>query len=393
MSGPLYVASRYLVHHRGKTIILVLAVALTGFVPVGLQVLVAQSARELTARADRTPLLVGSRGSPLELVLSALYFDTDPPVPIPWSEIERIDDTGLAQAVPLQVGFRAGGHPIVGTTLEYLDYRRLRVAAGRRMAWLGECVLGARAARELGLEPGDDLVSSPETVFDLAGVYPLKMRVVGVLAPSHTADDRAVFVDIKTAWVMAGLGHGHRDLGDPDASAAVLSRAGDRIVANAAVLEYNQITRENIESFHFHAGRSSLPVSAALALPTDERARVLLMGRYEAPDERVQILRPRSVMDELLDTVVTVQSYVVAGIALVAAATGATIVLVFMLSIRLRRREIETMTKIGGSRGSVAAVLISEVVVVVAVGLVIAAGLTLVTSRFGSAAIRAFLLS
>jgi putative ABC transport system permease protein len=97
-------------------------------------------------------------------------------------------------------------------------------------------------------------------------------------------------------------------------------------------------------------------------------------------------------MDELLETVVSVQSYVVAGIALVGTATGATVVLVFMLSIRLRRREIETMSKIGGSRSSVAAVLVSEIVVVVAAGLVIAAGLTLFTSRFGSAAIRAFLL-
>jgi putative ABC transport system permease protein len=290
------------------------------------------------------------------------------------------------------VGLRARSLPIVGTTLEYLDYRGLRVARGRRMAWLGECVLGFGAARALELGPGDTLVSSPETVFDLAGVYPLKMRVVGVLAPTYTADDGAIFVDVKTAWIMAGHGHGHRDLADPDASGAVLSREGDRIVANASVREYNEITRENVEGFHFHAGRSSLPVSAALAVPADARARVLLMGRYEAPDERVQILRPRSVMDELLETVVSVQSYVVAGIALVGTATGATVVLVFMLSIRLRRREIETMSKIGGSRSSVAAVLVSEIVVVVAAGLVIAAGLTLFTSRFGSAAIRAFLL-
>ncbi len=50
------------------------------------------------------------------------------------------------------------------------------------------------------------------------------------------------------------------------------------------------------------------------------------------------------------------------------------------------------MMKIGGSRRSVAAVLTSEVVVVLALGVVLAGGLTLVTSRFGSAAIRALLL-
>ena len=98
-------------------------------------------------------------------------------------------------------------------------------------------------------------------------------------------------------------------------------------------------------------------------------------------------------MSDLLNTILTVQSYVVAAILMVAVATLAMAALVFMLSLRLRRREIETMMKIGGSRRSVAVVLTSEVVVVLALGVVLAGGLTLVTSRFGSAAIRALLLS
>ena len=57
-------------------------------------------------------------------------------------------------------------------------------------------VVGARAARELGVGPGDGLVSSPESVFDLAGVYPLRMRVVGVLAPAHGPDDLAIFAQM-----------------------------------------------------------------------------------------------------------------------------------------------------------------------------------------------------
>jgi putative ABC transport system permease protein len=117
------------------------------------------------------------------------------------------------------------------------------------------------------------------------------------------------------------------------------------------------------------------------------------MGRYEGENESQQVLRPVSVMDELLETVVTIQGYVVAAIAIVSAATLATAALVFLLSLRLRRREIETLVKIGGARLSVAAVLASEVVVVLSLGVLLAAALTLVTSRFGAAAIRALLLS
>ena len=59
MNGPLYLAWRYLLYHRVKTAILVTSIMLIVFLPVGLNVLVGQSAAELTARAEATPLLVG----------------------------------------------------------------------------------------------------------------------------------------------------------------------------------------------------------------------------------------------------------------------------------------------------------------------------------------------
>ncbi len=393
MKGPLYLAWRYLLYHRVKTAILVTSITLIVFLPVGLNVLVGQSATELTARAEATPLLVGARGSALELVLNSLYFESDAPESTSYVQVLRMDQSGFAEPIPLYVRFHARKHPIVGTTLEYFDFRGLRLAAGRRLAVLGECVVGARAAEKLSVAPGDSVVSSPESVFDLAGVYPLKLRVVGVLAASHTPDDLAIFVDLKTAWIIQGFGHGHQDLTSPGADAAVLSREGGRIVANASVVQYNEITQANIDSFHFHGELANYPVTAVIAVPHDQKSRVLLMGRYEAPDESQQIVRPSAVMNDLLATILTVQSYVVAAILMVAVATLATAALVFMLSLRLRRGEIETMTKIGGSRRSVAAVLSSEVVVVLALGVVLAGGLTLVTSRFGTAAIRALLLS
>ncbi len=117
------------------------------------------------------------------------------------------------------------------------------------------------------------------------------------------------------------------------------------------------------------------------------------MGRYEEPGLAVQIVRPRAVMDELLETVVTIRSYVVAALATVAAATLAVAGLVFGLSLRLRQREIETIVKIGGSRAAVAGLLASEVVAVLALGAALAGLLTGLLARFGDGAIRALLLS
>ena len=393
MRDVLYLAWRYLGYHRLKTAILVTSITLIAYLPVGLNVLVTQSADQLTARAQRTPLLVGAKGSPLELVLNSLYFESDPPAAASHAQVTRVAQSGLADPIPLYVRFRARGYPIVGTSLEYFDFRELRVAAGRPMAVLGECVLGATVAAELGLAPGGSVISSPESVFDLAGVYPLKMKVVGVLERSFDADDRAIFVDVKTAWVIEGLGHGHQDLSSAKAAASVLSRDGNQIVANAAVVQYNEITEENIDSFHFHGDLADFPLTAVLAVPRSEKDRVILMGRYQEADDPAQIVKPLGIMNDLLGTVFTVRSFVVAGMGLVGIATLLTAALVFMLSVRLRGREIQTMVKIGGSRARVTALLLSEVIVVVAVSAGLAACLTLLTSRYGSAVIRLLLLS
>jgi len=389
----LYLAWRYVAYHRLETTILITAMTLILYLPIGLKVLVDQSAHQLTARAAATPLLVGVRASPLELVLSSLYFESDPPAEMNHAGAARITASGLADPIPLYVRFRVRSQPIVGTTLEYFDFRELVLASGRWMAVAGECVLGAEAAAILDVDPGDSVVTSPEKVFDVAGVYPLKMRVAGVLQPSLSPDDSAVFVDLKTAWIISGLGHGHQDLARPDASASVLSNDGDLITANASVVEYNEITAANVDSFHFHGELDDYPLTAVIAVPHDERAGVILLGRYQSPDERSQMVRPREVMDELLATILTVRTYVVAAIMIVGLATLATAALVFMLSIRLRRREIETMFKIGGSRGRVWTTLSLEIAVVLLAGAAIAAGLTALTSRIGYVAIQQLLLS
>jgi putative ABC transport system permease protein len=393
VTGGLYLAWRYLVHHRVKSGILVASVTLIGFLPGGLRALVSASAAQLTARAEATPLLVGARGSRLELVLGALYFDSDPPEPSRYAETRRIADSGLAEAIPLHIRFRVRDHPIVGTTLAYFELRGLRLAAGRQIAVLGEAVLGSEAARNLAVDVGDSVISSPEGVFDLAGIYPLQMPVVGVLAPSHGPDDRAVFVDLKTTWVIEGLGHGHQDLGSAAAAGAVLSRDDQKITANASVAHYNVIDRDNIHAFHFHGENTEFPVSATIAVPADEKSRVLLMGRYQGEGDASQIVDPRRVMDELLETVVRLERYAVAASGLVGVATLATTALVFALSLRLRQRELETLRRIGASRATLAVVIVSEMAFVLGVGALLAGALIALTTRFGSLAIRALLLS
>jgi len=388
MTDVLYLAWRYLAYHKFKTIILVLAVAIIIYLPIGLDIIVGQSAEELTARAQSTPLLVGAKGSPLELVLNSLYFESDTPAPMPYAEADRVDRSGLARAIPLYTRFRAAKSPIVGTTLDYFEFRDLALADGRLMAMLGECVLGSKAADAAKVGRGGYVLSSPESVFDLAGVYPLKMKVVGTLKPTGAPDDFAVFVDIKTAWVIEGLAHGHQDLSRPEAAAAVLRKEGSKVIGNASVVEYNEITPENVATFHFHGDPATFPITAAIVVPEDKKSSDLLRGRYLSDDERVQVLEPAAVMDDLLGTIFTVRGYIMAAVFIVGIATLATMTLVFILSLQLRRREMETMEKIGCSRSRIRALVSLEILGVLGGGVVLAGILSALTGWFATAVTR-----
>ncbi|MEK6235938.1 MAG: ABC transporter permease [Planctomycetales bacterium] len=391
--GSLYLAWRYVARHKGKTAVLVAAIALVAYLPAALHLLVEQGAEDLRRRAADTPWIIGAKGSPLELVLGSLYFESAPPDALSMHEVERIRKTGFARTVPLAIRFRARGHAIIGTTLDYFDFRRLRVREGRSLATLGECVLGSAVAENLRKAPGDAIVSTPENAFDLAGAYPLKMKIVGVLAPSGTPDDLAIFVDLKTNWIMQGLGHGHQDLAQPEASPLVLERTDDKVTANAAVAQYNEITAENIDGFHFHGDPSEFPVTAILAIPHNEKDAALLAGRYLSPTDPAQIVRPLDVINELLATVLTIRAALTAGALAVGCSTVLIVGLVFLLSLRLRRRELLTMSKIGCSRSLIASMVLLEIAFVCGWAAVLAGGLTYLTGRFSNEAVRLVLFS
>jgi len=275
----------------------------------------------------------------------------------------------------------------VGTTIDYFPFRGLEIAAGRQVATLGECVVGAAVAAARGLEPGDHVISTPSRIFDLAGGYPLKMRVAGVLASAGSPDDHAIFIDVKTAWIIEGLGHGHQDLAEPGAAAAVLRRESGNIVGNAAVREYQEITPDNIGSFHFHRDLATLPITAAIAVPPDRRSEALLLGRYLS-HEQLQLLRPIDIVDRLLVTVFSVQNVVVAALLIVGLATLTLVVLAFLLSLRLRRGEIATMSRIGGSRARIASILSMEMAGVLVIGLAAAGVLTLAIGQLAPEVVR-----
>jgi putative ABC transport system permease protein len=388
MLDSLYIAWKYISFNKVKTATLVACITLIAFLPVALELLLEESERQLMSRAVSTPLVVGAKGSALDLMMNTLYFGDEVPELITMESSERVWDSELAVAIPLYVRFQARGHPIVGTTFDYFDFRSLQIAEGRSLATLGECVVGATVAENLGLKPGDSLVSSPETLFDLAGIYPLKMHVVGILEKSHTSDDLAVFVDLKTAWVIEGLGHGHEDVTQLKDPTLVLKRTESNVAATAKLYQYTEITEENLESFHFHGDLSSYPITAVIAVPDDTKSGTILRGRYLSGEETQQIVKPEEVIDGLLQNIFRIKNMLDAVIGVVGLATVLALVLVFALSLRLRQREIETIFKLGCRRMTIARLLTAEILIIVVISGVLCAAILFVLNHYANDLVR-----
>jgi len=392
MIDSIYIAWKYVGFNKVRTATLVACITLISFLPVSLQLLLEESERQLLSRAVVTPLVIGAKGSSLDLVMNTLYFGDEVPELIDMGASDRIWDTGLAVPIPVYVRFQARGQPIVGTSLDYFDFRGLKIREGRMIALLGECVVGKKVAGRLDLKPGDSLVSSPETLFDLAGVYPLKMKVVGVLEKSHTSDDLAVFVDLKTAWVIQGLGHGHEDVTKTKDTTVILKRTDNNVAASAKLFHYAEITEENLGSFHFHGDLSVYPITAVIAVPHDTKSGTILRGRYLSKEEALQIVKPEEVIDGLLQNIFRIKNVLDAVISVVALATILALILVFALSLRLRQREIQTIFKIGCSRMTIARLLTAEIALILLMGGALCIALVFLVDQFSNDLVRALFI-
>jgi putative ABC transport system permease protein len=101
MRHSFYLAWRYLQFHKGKMAVLVAVLTLITCLPLAVRMLVHGSTAHMLARARSTPLVVGQKGSALDLVMHALYFVAAPPATTSMAEVARVEDSGLAYAIPI----------------------------------------------------------------------------------------------------------------------------------------------------------------------------------------------------------------------------------------------------------------------------------------------------
>lgn len=392
MKQSFYLAIKYLMYYKFRTLVLIVSIGLILFLPIGLQRLIVESEEQMLLRADATPLVIGAKGSSTDLVINTLYFEQDDIESIKLSKIKELNNTQLGYAIPVLSIFKAREYPIVGTDLDYFSFRNLTLKEGRNLQYVGECVIGSDVSEKLNKVPGDYLVSSPENFIDLAGVYPLKMKIVGVLNASNTSDDKAVFTDLKTNWIIMGLGHGHQDLKDVKDPTLVLKRDSTKVTASSKVFMYNEINAENLDSFHFHGGLEDYPITSILFVPNSLKSSTILRGRFEAKEFSEQIAVPTMVVENLLLTIFRIKRIFNMVFLLVGLATLIIISLIVILTLRLRKEELFTMFTIGSSKFKTMEIIGFELFLMVLFSAVIALLLYSVTGFFIEDFIQQFII-
>jgi putative ABC transport system permease protein len=157
-------------------------------------------------------LVVGAKGSPLQLILSSVYHVDMPTGNIPLDSVELLRrNRSVAEVIPLALGDSFRGYRIVGTEASYPALHDAKLAQGRMFAKAGEAVMGAAVARELGATIGQRFVGS-HGLSDEEGStghdeHPFTM--VGILAPTGTVLDRLILTSIESVWDVHGIGHEH----------------------------------------------------------------------------------------------------------------------------------------------------------------------------------------
>ena len=146
-------------------------------------------------------VVVGAKGSPLQLILSGVLHLDVPTGNVPLAAVKALESHPLvASVIPVSLGDNFRGYRIVGTSPAYLAHYQVILAQGRVWQAPMQVVLGATAARQLGLGLGATFVGSHGLGAGGHAHGDSAYTVTGVLAPSGSVLDRLILTDTASVW-------------------------------------------------------------------------------------------------------------------------------------------------------------------------------------------------
>jgi putative ABC transport system permease protein len=325
-------------------------------------------------------MIVGAKGSPLQLVLNSVYLISKPIENISWDFYQQflpaaerpdgVDGTFAAStktAVPICMGDYFRGFRVIGTNAAYFD--RLTVGEGRPFAFAAGRnfrddeffggVLGATVAGNLGLKPGDPF--APTHGADDGKVHD-PFTVVGILARTDTPVDRGVFVNMEGFYLqeghakpVEGAESGEGKAEPPAATIAASPPSGGNDTPQPLPFAQREVTAILLET-------AALPGLPGMPdLPAELTAMALRTAINESRDG--QAAEPIREIRQLLDLFVRPLELLLLLITALVVLVSAIGILVSMVGSSLERsRDVAIMRALGARRAHVLAVVLIEAV-------------------------------
>ncbi|MFD2202184.1 ABC transporter permease [Shivajiella indica] len=169
-----------------------------------------QFENKMTKDAEGIDLVVGAKGSPLQLILSSIYH-----IDFPTGNIEMNDAMALSKnrliknIIPLGLGDNYQGYRIVGTNHDYLELYSAKMGTGSPWDKPFDVVLGSEVANKLNLKVGDQFVGSHGIGSSSHEHDEHPYTITGILAPMGNVLDKLILTSIESVWYTHDEDHDH----------------------------------------------------------------------------------------------------------------------------------------------------------------------------------------
>lgn len=162
-----------------------------------------QISEKLENNSKDIDLIVGAKGSPLQLVLSSIYYIDFPTGNIPLkAAMELARSPFVKRAVPLALGDNYNGTRIVGTDTNFVSLYKLKVAQGKFWQKDFETTIGASVAKSQSLKIGDTFYGAHGLTGSTDVHKSHQYTVSGILEPQGNATDNLILTNIASVWKM-----------------------------------------------------------------------------------------------------------------------------------------------------------------------------------------------
>ncbi|MBR9777612.1 MAG: FtsX-like permease family protein [Cytophagales bacterium] len=192
---------KYLIDRPLNTILNVLLLALGLSIITVLLLVEEQFENKVNRDAAGIDMVIGAKGSPLQLVLSSVYHVDFPTGNIPLKEAQKVSRNRLIKnAIPMALGDNYEGFRIVGSNHDYLNIYQAELIDGKKWEKPFEVVVGSKVAKAKGFKVGDTFIGAHGIEAASHQHDQHAFQVVGILAPSNNVLDQLIVTSVESVW-------------------------------------------------------------------------------------------------------------------------------------------------------------------------------------------------